>query len=42
MVDNYDVELNYVTESGLFVFQNYDISLSANESHTFVPEWITF
>lgn len=36
---DYDIELNYVTENGLGRFGDFNIPLSANTSHTFVPEW---
>jgi len=36
---NYDLELNYVTENGLGRFGDFNIQLSANTSHTFVPDW---
>ncbi|MFO7524437.1 MAG: T9SS type A sorting domain-containing protein [Ignavibacteriaceae bacterium] len=36
---NYDVELNYVTENGIGRFGDFDVPLSANTSHTFVPDW---
>jgi len=37
--DNYDVELNYVTENGIDIFQYYDIYLPTNAAHIFAPEW---
>jgi uncharacterized membrane protein len=36
---DYDIELNYVTETGLERFGDFNIQLSANTSHTFVPDW---
>lgn len=36
---DYDIELNFVTENGLGRFGDFNIPLSANTSHTFVPEW---
>jgi hypothetical protein len=36
---NYDIELNYVTENGLGRFGDFNIPISANTSHTFVPDW---
>jgi hypothetical protein len=36
---NYDIELNYVTENGLGRFGDFDIQLTANTAHTFVPNW---
>lgn len=36
---NYDVELNYPTENGIGRFGDFNVSLSENTSHTFVPEW---
>ncbi len=36
---NYDLELNYVTENGIGRFGDFNISLDANTSHTFVPVW---
>jgi len=35
----YDVELNYVTENGVKRFGDFNIMLSANTSHIFVPNW---
>jgi hypothetical protein len=36
---DYDIELNYVTESGIGRFGDFGIPLTANTSHTFVPDW---
>ncbi|HSW55541.1 MAG TPA: SBBP repeat-containing protein [Ignavibacteriaceae bacterium] len=36
---DYDIELNYVTENGLGRFGDFNIQLSVNTSHTFVPDW---
>ena len=36
---DYDVELNFVSENGLVRFENFNIPLTANTSHTFVPDW---
>jgi hypothetical protein len=36
---NYDIELEYVTENGSRRFEDLNIPLSANTSHTFVPDW---
>jgi len=36
---DYDIELNYVTENGIGRFGDFNISLDANTSHTFVPVW---
>ena len=36
---DYDVELNYPTENGIGRFGDFNVSLSENTSHTFVPEW---
>ena len=36
---NYGVELNYVTENGIGRFGEFDVSLAANTSHTFIPDW---
>ncbi len=36
---DYDIELNYVTENGVGRFGDFNIALSANTSHTFVPDW---
>jgi len=36
---DYDLELNYVTENGLGRFGDFGIQLTANTSHTFVPNW---
>jgi len=35
----YDIELNYVTETGVGRFGDFSIQLTANTSHTFVPDW---
>lgn len=35
----YDIELNYTTEAGVGRFGDFDITLSENTSHTFIPEW---
>ena len=35
----YDIELNYVTENGIGRFGDFGIQLTANTSHTFVPNW---
>lgn len=37
---DYDIELNYVTENGIGRFGDFNIPLSANTSHIFVPNWI--
>jgi hypothetical protein len=36
---NYDIELNYVTENGIGRFGDFSIPLTANTSHTFIPDW---
>ncbi len=36
---DYDVELNYVTENSIGRFGDFNVSLTANTSHTFVPDW---
>lgn len=36
---NYDIELNYVSQNGIGRFGDFSIPLSANTSHTFVPDW---
>ncbi|MGB5528591.1 MAG: T9SS type A sorting domain-containing protein, partial [Ignavibacteriaceae bacterium] len=36
---SYDVEINYVTENGIGRFGDFNIPLTANTSHTFVPDW---
>jgi hypothetical protein len=36
---NYDIELNFASENKLSRFENFNISLSANTSHTFLPKW---
>ncbi len=38
---HYDVELNYITENGVGRFGSFDIQLTGNTSHTFIPEWTT-
>jgi len=36
---NYDIELNFVSENQLGRFGDFNIPLSANTSHTFIPDW---
>ena len=36
---DYDIEVNYLTETGVGRFGDSNISLEANTSHTFVPNW---
>lgn len=36
---DYDIELNYVTENGIGRFGDFDVPLTANTSHIFVPDW---
>ncbi|MBK7631231.1 MAG: SBBP repeat-containing protein [Ignavibacteriales bacterium] len=36
---DYDIELNYVTENEFGRFGDFNIPMSANSSHTFVPNW---
>ena len=37
---DYNIELNYVTGNGVGKFVASDIQLTANTTHTFVPDWI--
>lgn len=36
---NYDIELNYVAENGIGKFENFNITLPSNTSHTLIPDW---
>ena len=36
---DYDIEINYLTETGFGRFGDSNISLEANTSHIFVPNW---
>jgi uncharacterized delta-60 repeat protein len=36
---NYDIELNFAAKTGLGRFVDFNIPLSENTSHTFVPNW---
>jgi hypothetical protein len=36
---DYDVELNFATGNGLGRFGEFNVTLSTNTSHTFVPDW---
>lgn len=35
----YDIELNYVTKNGVGRFGDFNIQLTENTSHTFIPDW---
>jgi len=36
---DYDIELNYVTESGIGRFVDSNIPLTSNTTHTIIPDW---
>src|SRR5690606_31348063 len=36
---DYDIELNYVTKNGVGRFGDFNIQLTENTSHTFIPDW---
>jgi len=37
---DYDIELNYVKETGIGRFGDFNVQLTVNTSHTVVPDWI--
>lgn len=36
---DYDIELNYINKNGIGRFSDFSIPLTANTSHTFIPDW---
>jgi hypothetical protein len=36
---DYDIEISFATETGIGRFGNFNVPLSANTSHTFIPNW---